>query len=125
MTVLPSLGPFIRDARRKGYSDETIKLALIKKNWPKEHVEKEFRKLEPSDIVGDKVIVTIFLDQELSKKLEKRAKKNMLTLSEQIEDILRRSALNQKKSLPEDKVDDRLISVFSRRGKKNGKKRKK
>lgn len=123
MAVLPPLGPFIRDARKKGYSDETIKLALIKKNWPKEYVEKEFKKLEPSDIIGDKVVLTIFLDQKISKKLEKRAKKNRFTLSEQIEDILRRSTLNMEKSLPEDKVDDRLISVFSR--KKHGKKRKK
>ena len=54
----------------------------------------------------------IFLDEELREALEKRAKKNMLTLPDQIEDILRRSTLNQKlkKSPPEDKMDDKLVA---------------
>jgi hypothetical protein len=32
-------------------------------------------------------MITLFLDDELLDSLEKRAKKNMFTLSEQIEDI--------------------------------------
>lgn len=61
--------------------------------------------------------IMIFLDEELREALEKRAKKNMLTLTDQIEDILRRSTLNQKlkKSLPEDKLDDKLVGLFSRK----------
>ena len=61
--------------------------------------------------------IMIFLDEELREALEKRAKKNMLTLPDQIEDILRRSTLNQKlkKSPPEDKMDDKLVGLFSRK----------
>jgi len=61
--------------------------------------------------------VILFLDEELREALEKRAKKNMLTLPDQIEDILRRSTLNQKlkKSPPEDKLDDKLVGLFSRK----------
>lgn len=61
--------------------------------------------------------VILFLDEELREALEKRAKKNMFSLTEQIEDILRRSTLNQKlkRTLPEDKLDDKLIGLFSRK----------
>ncbi len=61
--------------------------------------------------------IILFLDEELREALEKRAKKNMFTLPEQIEDILRRSALNQKlkRTLPEDKLDDKLVGLFSRK----------
>ncbi len=61
--------------------------------------------------------IMIFLDEELRDALEKRAKKNMFTLSEQIEDILRRSTLNQKlkRSPPEEKLDDKLVGLFSRK----------
>jgi hypothetical protein len=38
----------------------------------------------------------------------------MFTLSEQIEDILRRSCLNQK-SAKEEKLDDALVALFSRK----------
>jgi Txe/YoeB family toxin of Txe-Axe toxin-antitoxin module len=52
------------------------------------------------------------------KIIDKRAKKNMLTISEQIDDILRRSCINAKTttSKPE-KLDDTLISLFSRKKK--------
>ena len=73
--------------------------------------------------------IMIFLDEELRDALEKRAKKNMFTLSEQIEDILRRSTLSQKlkKSPPEDKLDDKLVGLFSRKntGPKSKSKKKK
>jgi hypothetical protein len=57
----------------------------------------------------------------LLKMIEKRAKKNMLTLPEQIEDTLRRSCISlKKKPLISGKIDDLLVSIFSRqkRGKK-------
>jgi hypothetical protein len=57
----------------------------------------------------------------LLKLLEKRARRNMLTLPEQIEDTLRRSCLSMKKKpLTSEKLDDLLVSLFSRR--KRGKK---
>lgn len=60
--------------------------------------------------------ITISLDEDIKKVLEKRAKKNMLSLSEQIEDILRRSAVSSEKvkSPYEPKIDDKLVSLFSR-----------
>jgi len=69
--------------------------------------------------------VTLFLKDEIMKVLEKRAKKNMFTISEQIEDIIRRSTINQlrKKSPYDAKVDDKLVSIFSRH--KTGPKKKK
>ena len=67
----------------------------------------------------------IFLDDDLLKLLDKRAKKNMLNIPELIEDILRRSTLSQKgkKSIYDEKLDDKLVSVFSR--KRTGPKKKK
>ena len=65
--------------------------------------------------------VTINLGEEEIKVLEKRAKKNILSLKEQIEDIIRRSVLSTKKGTSSQiKVDDRLVHVFSRekRGRK-------
>jgi len=73
--------------------------------------------------------ITITIDDEAKKVLSVRAKKNMFTLREQIEDILRQSALRTKNSnkMAEIKFDDRLIGIFSRekRGRKNGKKKSK
>jgi len=66
--------------------------------------------------------ITISLSDKETKILEKRAKKNIMSLKEQIEDIVRRSCVNYKsgKSYSKVKPDDRLISIFSRemRGRK-------
>ncbi len=77
---------------------------------------------------SDKKMVTLFLSEELVDHLEKRAKKNMMSLPEQIEDILRRSTINQwKTSIYDEKIDDKLVSIFSRQrtGPKRGKNKKK
>lgn len=64
--------------------------------------------------------ITIDIDDKVYKVLASRAKKNLMTIREQAEDIIRRSAANSKKANPSDKVDDTLVSVFSRnkRGRK-------
>lgn len=69
--------------------------------------------------------VTINLDEKVKRIIGKRAKKNLLTLREQIENILRTSAIRTKagKSYSRIKVDDRLVAVFSRE--KRGRKKKK
>lgn len=70
--------------------------------------------------------ITISLSDEEVKTLNKRAKKNILSLKEQIEDIIRRSCINYKKpSYSRVKPDDRLVSIFSRerRGKPSIKRR--
>ncbi len=75
--------------------------------------------------------LTIHIDEDVMKILKKRAKRNLLTVREQIEDILRKSAVRTKlgKSYKKLKIDDRLVHVFSReirgRKKKKSKKRRK
>ncbi|HUW43407.1 MAG TPA: hypothetical protein VMV95_00380 [Bacillota bacterium] len=70
--------------------------------------------------------ITINIDEDVKKILEKRAKKNLFSLKEQIQDILRRSAVNYKTGTPTTiKVDDRLVEVFSRQKRAKKKKTKK
>ncbi len=69
--------------------------------------------------------LTISIDDEAKKILTYRAKKNFLTLREQIENIIRKSAIRTKglKKVGDVKVDDRLVSIFSKsnRGRKKKK----
>ncbi len=69
--------------------------------------------------------VTIDIDEDVKKILSQRAKKNLLTLREQIEEILRTSAVRTKsgKTYRKINVDDRLVAIFSRE--KRGRKKKK
>jgi len=72
--------------------------------------------------------LTINIDEDVAKILRKRAKINLLTLREQIEDILRKSAVRTKLGKRfQVKIDDKLVAVFSRerRGRKKIKKKKK
>ncbi len=113
---------FIQEARNRGFTDMEIKEPLLKNNWPKEEIEKAFSYLQPKFKLKNQIC--IFLDEEVIKMLEKRARKNMLTLPEQIEDVLRRSCLGikNKKLGYDEKLDDTLISLFSR--KNTGRKKK-
>ncbi len=106
---------FIKEARRRNFGDLDIKKALLNHGWPLEEVEKAFAYLAPK--YERKNQVTLFLSSEIMDALEKRAKKNMFTVSEQIQDILRRSTVNQskKKSIYDEKLDDALVSIFSRK----------
>jgi hypothetical protein len=114
---------FIKEARKRGFDDFEIKEPLLKKGWPLEDIENAFYALKPKPKFKNKI--SIFIDNGLLKLLEKRAKKNMFTVSEQIEDILRRSCINTKKKMPSlTKCDDSLVSIFSR-AKRNKKKTKK
>ena len=64
-----------------------------------------------------KSTIYVQLDTEGKKILEKRAKKEMLTLQELISDILRRSVLSYKsrKSSSSDNVNDKFLTYFSRK----------
>ncbi len=72
--------------------------------------------------------ITINIDDDVKRIISKRAGKNLLTLREQIEDILRKSAVRTKtgKTYRRIKVDDKLVEAFSRdrRGRKKKKKKK-
>lgn len=112
--VNPELVKFIKEARKRGFDDYEIKEPLLQRGWPLDEIEKAFNHLKPKYKFKNKI--NIFLDSDVLKILDKRAKKNMLTLSEQIEDILRRSCLNLKKVDKEgDKLDDMFIKIFSRK----------
>ncbi len=67
--------------------------------------------------------VTISIDEEVQKVIGKRAKKNLLTIREQIEEIIRQSAVRTKSGTNElgSNIDDRLVEIFSRN--KRGRKR--
>jgi Txe/YoeB family toxin of Txe-Axe toxin-antitoxin module len=109
------LANFITEARKRGFSDLQIKNAIIKKGWPVEKIDKAFESLMPK--FKSKNQVAIFLSDDLLEILEKRSKKNMQTISEQIEEILRKSCVNYKggKKMNAEKLDDTLVGLFSRR----------
>ena len=65
-----------------------------------------------------KTQVTIFLKPEILKMIEKRARRNMMSVSEQVEDILRRSCISMRKIVGKEKLDDALIPLFSRKYRK-------
>jgi len=68
--------------------------------------------------------LTISLDAEEVKILKRRAKKNLLTIREQVEDIIRRSCISSSKGGYRPlKIDDKLVGIFSRE--KRGRKKKK
>ena len=72
------------------------------------------------------VKITIEIDDELLRKVKSRAKKNYLGTRGQIEDIIRRSMLNWKTTSQQinDKIDDKLVGIFSRSKKGRRKKKK-
>jgi len=71
--------------------------------------------------------ITIDIDEEVHKIISKRAKKNLMTIREQVEDILRKSAVSTKNktSNTNGKIDDTLVSVFSREKRGNYRRKRK
>jgi len=107
---------FILEARNRGFDDVQIKEHLYKNNWPQSLIEKAFSKVSENLKFKYKNRVNIYLDNQLLKLIEKRAKKNFFTVPEQIQDILRRSCIMQKtQTTQEEKIDDLLVSIFSRK----------
>lgn len=106
---------FIKEARRRGFSDLEIKEPLLDRGWALKEIEKAFASLKKPKL-SYKNKVCFYLDSEVLKVIEKRAKRNMLTVEEQIEDIIRRSAVSAKGiKRSEEKLDDLLVSIFSRK----------
>ena len=105
---------FIKDARKRGFDDFQIRDPLLKHGWPIEEIELAFASLKPKLKYKNKIC--IYLDSGVLKVIDRRAKKNLFTLSEQIGDILRRSAITAGKTKKEtEKLDDRLVALFSRK----------
>ena len=111
--ITPELLKFVEEARKRGFNDSEIAKPLIKEGWKKEDVKEALRSV-PSYKYKEKV--TVYLDANVMKIVEQRAKKNFLTVEEQIEDIVRRSSINLRKmSKPPENIDDLFVSIFSRR----------
>lgn len=110
---------YIREMKKRGYDDFQLREPLLKGGWPPSEVEEAFTFLKPKTEAKYKKEITIYLDSELLKRIEKRADKNMFSVPEQIEDILRRSTINMRKKTPqEEKIDDKFIMFFSRKRRK-------
>lgn len=61
--------------------------------------------------------ITVYLDTETKKALEKRAKSELMSLDEMVSDILRRSVLSYKGPKgSHDKLDDTFLTYFTRKG---------
>jgi len=60
--------------------------------------------------------LSIQISEDEQKILKRRADKNFLSLSEQAEDIIRRSCISQKNKSASKEIpcDDKLVSIFSR-----------
>ena len=110
---------FIKEARKRGLDDYQIRTPLLKHGWPYEEIEEAFLSLKPKFKYKNKM--TIFLSNDILRKLQIRADKNLFTIHEQIEDILRRSTISTgKKTAKEEKLDDKLVALFSRKRTKKG-----
>lgn len=108
---------FIREARKRSFSLEEIRAPLLKQGWPIEEIEKAFLTLKLKS--EKKISITISLPQSVINIIEKRSKKNLLSIEEQIEDIVRRSAVTGKaRTTHSDNIDDLLVSIFSRKMRK-------
>lgn len=62
------------------------------------------------------VHLTITIEDSALKKLEARAKKNLMTKEEMASDIVRRSMVSYKgKTSTDAKIDDEFVKIFSRK----------
>lgn len=117
---------FILECRKRGFDDWQIKEPLIHHGWSEDIVNEAFQSLANEKEKDKKTTknkekiknaVTIYLDDDLVKIIDARAKKNMMNFNDQVEDILRRSCLSIKKqkSIVDKDLDDKFIGLFSRR----------
>ena len=130
----PEVVNFIIECRKRGFEDYEIRIELVEHGWPLNEVQAAFeevkneeeKKLKKKVVRENKTVyvyknsMTVHLSEEVFKLIEKRARKNILTSEEQVEDIIRRSCVNTKKSSAEaaDKVDDLFLKLFSRKSTK-------
>ncbi len=111
--VNQDLVKFIKEAKKRGFSEREIREPLEKQGWSEAEIDNAFKVVLKQ---RGKYQVTITLDEGVLKVIERRAKHNLLSMEEQIEDIVRRSAVTTKvKKLGPEKIDDLLVSIFSRR----------
>lgn len=129
---------YIRESRERGFEDYTIKSSLLMKGWPEVEIDKAFSYVNDQEIAKeiqqhDKDYprqsfgssITLYLEGELRAALEKRANNNGITLQEEIENLLKKSALNispKKVRVKEKNVEKKLakmgVSIQKHRKKK-------
>jgi len=112
---------FVKEARKRGFDDWEIRNPLLKQGWPSGEIELAFNLVDKKQYSGNKVKLVIKIDRKIYNIIDKRAKKNLLSAEEQIEDIIRRSSVNSRmRKMEGEKIDDLLVGIFSRkmRGKK-------
>lgn len=123
MKVDKRLVEFIKEAKRRGYSNDEIASPLLQKGWTIQEIDLAAKESTKENKVKEKVVksgakeeIKIYLDKSVLEAIRKRAKRNMLSVPEQIEDIVRRSCINAKLKTPkQEKLDDLLVGIFSRR----------
>ena len=130
LEINSELVKYIKECREKGFEDYQIRIPLLDNGWPLDEVERAFyeikqqenKKLKKKQVKDNKIIyvyknsMTVHLSEDVFKIIEKRARKNILTPEEQVEDIIRRSCVNTKKSSEiQDNVDDIFLKLFSRK----------
>jgi len=110
---------FILEARKRGFSDFEIKKVLIDNKWEERIIDEAFKEINLTNLKKSNIKnqVCIFISDDILSVLEKRAKKNLMNLEEQIQDILRRSCVRKKTTIQQEKIDDLLVSCFSRQRK--------
>ena len=109
---------FIIEVKRRGYNNSEVIPQLTERGWSIREINAALKSISTTK----KEKVEIYLNENIIDIVKKRARKNLLSLPEQIEDIVRRSCVNTKinKSKANEKLDDLLVGIFSRR--KSGKK---
>lgn len=105
---------FIRESRRRGFDDPAIAQRLSEAGWSINEIDAAFNAVKKTT---QKVRLCINIDEDVAKMLARRAKRNLMSIEEQAEDILRRSCVGmRKKPLGEEKmIGNGLVSIFSRR----------
>ena len=116
---------FIREVKRRGYSNDEIIAPLLKRGWTIQEIDSAFSSLNNSEKNQQKTNkesrqgkekVEIYLSKDIHEIVRKRSRKNMLSIPEQVEDIVRRSCASTKlKKASNEKLDDLLVGIFSRR----------
>ena len=113
---------FTREVKRRGYSNDEIITPLLKRGWTIQEIDSAFKESEKNQKKTNKELkqgkekVEIYLNKDIHEIIRKRSRKNMLSIPEQIEDIIRRSCISTKlRKASNEKLDDLLVGIFSRR----------
>jgi hypothetical protein len=122
---------YIKEARKRKFSDSIIKNSLLDKGWPLYEIENAFlfanqeramqKKAKKRRAKPVKGSITILLEPWLKGALEKKAKKHNLTLYNEIKKILKDS-IPDKEVHPEIKARTRIRPKLSEEEKKAHKK---